>query len=208
MNTRDVIVAGAWTCIQARGVKRASIAEIARYSGVSRATVYQYFADKRDIVDAVVAGASASIFKLMGQQMATGDDLRSQLSLAAAFLAANRGSLHDGQARFDAAGSALLLIDESGELLEGFTNFLEPYVSAAKVRGELRPGLQVRSTSEWFARILMSLYVTRSRSLDLDDPAVAAAFVADHFVVSAGAATPDPIDATALFARSVPLDTV
>ena len=190
MTTRDAIVAGAWACIQARGVKRASIAEIARYSGVSRATVYQYFADKRQIVDAVVAGASASVFKLMGQAMAKGDDLRSQLSLAAAFLAANRRPLHSSQTRFDVTGAALLLIDESGELLDGFTTFLEPYVVAAQVRGEIRSELVARATAEWFARILMSLFVTRSRSLDLDDPQTAARFVTEHFTIGVDSAMP------------------
>jgi AcrR family transcriptional regulator len=197
MNTRDSIVAGAWACIQERGVKRANIAEIARRSGVSRATVYQYFADKREIIDAVVAGASKSVFKLMGQAMAQGSDLKSQLSLAAAFLAANRRSLHDGQSKFDAAGSALLLIDESGELLRGFTVFLEPYVAAAQVRGEVRSGLNPTAMAEWFARILMSLYVTRSQSLALDDPATAAQFVIDHFSVgidSTATGDADPLD--------------
>ncbi|MFI5507670.1 TetR/AcrR family transcriptional regulator [Mycobacterium sp. NPDC051804] len=200
MNTRDSIVAGAWACIQERGVKRANIAEIARQSGVSRATVYQYFADKREIIDAVVAGASKSVFKLMGQAMAQGIGLRAQLALAARFLAAHRQSLHQGQAKFDAAGSALLLIDESGELLQGFTTFLEPYVAAAQMRGEIRSGLNPVATSEWFARILMSLYVTRSQSLDLDDPAAAAQFVTDHFVIASDVGAPEAVDPIGLFA--------
>jgi AcrR family transcriptional regulator len=200
MNTRDSIVAGAWACIQERGVKRANIAEIARHSGVSRATVYQYFSDKREIIDAVIAGASRSVFKLMGQAMAQGGDLKSQLALAASFLVANRRSLHDGQSKFDAAGSALLLIDESGELLRGFTVFLEPYVAAAQVRGEVRSGLNPTAMAEWFARILMSLYVTRSQSLALDDPATAAQFVVDHFSVGVDSTAPHDADPLGLFA--------
>lgn len=201
MDTRDAIVAGAWACIQDRGVKRANIAEIARQAGVSRATVYQYFADKREIIDAVVAGASKSVFTLMGRAMAGGSDLRSQLGLAAGFLAGNRRSLHEGQSKFDAAGSALLLIDESGELLKGFTAFLEPYVAAAQMRGEIRSGLNPAATAEWFARILISLYVTRSQSLRLDDPDTAAAFVIDHFVIAADATAVDPLGLIAAPAR-------
>lgn len=200
MNTRDAIVAGAWACIQERGVKRANIAEIARKAGVSRPTVYQYFADKSEIIDAVVAGAAKSVFTLMGRAMASGGDLRSQLALAAGFLAANRRSLHEGQSKFDAAGSALLLIDESGELLKGCTRFLEPYVAAAQMRGEIRSGLNPVATAEWFARILMSLYVTRSQSLDLDDPGTAAAFITDHFVIGVEPSSSYPVDPLGLIA--------
>lgn len=185
MNTRDTIVAAAWTCIQDRGVKRASIAEIARRAGVSRATVYLYFGDRSDLLDAVVAGVSAAIFKRMGQAMACASDLKSQLGLAAAFIARTRQSLHASQESFDRSKAAVVLADESGEALGRAVAFFDPYVRAAQDRGEIRADLDTRVVSEWFARILFSLYVTPSTVLDLNDPEVASRFVTDQFSIVA-----------------------
>lgn len=188
MDTRDTIVAAAWSCIQERGVKGANIAEIARRAGLSRATVYLHFSDKTDLVDAVIAGVSAAIFKRMGRAMAQGSDLRAQLALAAAFIARTRKALHDGQEHFDPSRAAAVLADQTGEALARAVVFFDPYVRAAQDRGEIRPELDTRAVSEWFARILFSLYVTPSSVLDLEDPTTAARFVSDHFVIAA----PDP----------------
>lgn len=183
MDTRDTIIAGAWVCIQERGLQRASIAEIARQSGVSRGTVYQYFTDKSELVEAVVAGVSAAIFERMGKAMTHGNDLRSQLALAASYVARTRRPLHSGQKQFDEAATAMVLADQSGEMLRISAEFFEPYVEAARVRGEIRRDIDSRAAAEWFARIMISLYTTPSRVLDLDDPDVVARFVADHFSI-------------------------
>ena len=50
---RDAILEAALSIIAREGFHRASIAEIAGTAHVSRATVYQYFADKRDILRAL-----------------------------------------------------------------------------------------------------------------------------------------------------------
>jgi AcrR family transcriptional regulator len=50
---RDAILEAALAIIAREGFHRASVAEIAGTAHVSRATVYQYFADKRDILRAL-----------------------------------------------------------------------------------------------------------------------------------------------------------
>lgn len=67
-------------------------------------------------------------------------------------------------------------------LLGECVDFLAPYLSAAKLTGEVRKDLNVEAAGEWFARILFSLFSTPSSTLDLDDPDVVARFVTEHVV--------------------------
>jgi len=50
--TREKIVLSARELFFSQGIKKTSIEEIAHHAGVSRITVYRYFADKRDLVQA------------------------------------------------------------------------------------------------------------------------------------------------------------
>jgi hypothetical protein len=79
-----------------------------------------------------------------------------------------------------------LLADSAGKQLAATARFLEPYIEAARARGEARRDLDVQAASEWFGRILISLYTTPSQTMDLEDPEVAMRFVRDHVVVGFG----------------------
>jgi hypothetical protein len=60
--------------------------------------------------------------------------------------------------------------------------FFAPYLTAAKLTGEVRKDLDVEAAGEWFARMLFSLFSTPSSTLDMDDPEVVRLFVRDHLV--------------------------
>ena len=48
--TQERIVRAALDCFSAQGIKKTSMDDIAQAAGVTRVTVYRYFADKRDLV--------------------------------------------------------------------------------------------------------------------------------------------------------------
>jgi AcrR family transcriptional regulator len=50
--TQDKIALAALELFMAQGIKKTSVDEIAQYAGVTRVTVYRYYADKRDVVRA------------------------------------------------------------------------------------------------------------------------------------------------------------
>ena len=64
---------------------------------------------------------------------------------------------------------SLLLTKNAAVLLRECTDFLAPYLAAAKLTGEVRKDLDVVAAGEWFARMLFSLFSTPSSTLDLDD---------------------------------------
>ena len=67
-------------------------------------------------------------------------------------------------------------------LLRECTEFLAPYLTAAKLTGEVRKDLDVEAAGEWFGRMLFSLFSTPSSMLNMDDDEVVADFVRSHAV--------------------------
>ncbi len=76
----------------------------------------------------------------------------------------------------------LLLTKNAAVLLRECTEFLAPYLAAAKLTGEVRKELDVAAAGEWYARMLFSLFSTPSSTLDMDDDEVVADFVRSHVV--------------------------
>jgi hypothetical protein len=75
-----------------------------------------------------------------------------------------------------------MLTKNAAVLLRECTEFLAPYIAAAKLTGEVRKGLDVQAAGEWLSRLLFSLLSTPSLTLDLDDAEVVAEFVRAHAV--------------------------
>jgi hypothetical protein len=83
---------------------------------------------------------------------------------------------------FDADEVSLLLTKDAAVLLRECSEFLAPYLAAAKLNGEVRKDLDVAGAGEWFARMLFSLLSTPSSTLDMDDDEIVADFVRSHVV--------------------------
>jgi hypothetical protein len=77
---------------------------------------------------------------------------------------------------------SLLLTKNAAVLLRECTEFLAPYLAAAKLTGEVRKDLDVTAAGEWFSRMLFSLFSTPSSTLNMDDDEVVADFVRSHAV--------------------------
>jgi AcrR family transcriptional regulator len=144
VGTRDVILDAAAEVMRTRGLGNATTKEIARAAGFSEATLYKHFADKADLLVAVLRERSTGLARLKQALESTGDDLVASLAdvaraaiafysegfpmLASIFsqpdiLAAHR----DGMRRLDAGPH---------KANEG----LIAYLSAQRDRGHLRPG--------------------------------------------------------------------
>ena len=86
------------------------------------------------------------------------------------------------EAYFDADEVSLLMTKNAAMLLRECAEFLAPYLTAAKLTGEVRKDLDIAAAGEWFARMLFSLFTTPSSTLDMDDDDVVAEFVRSHAV--------------------------
>lgn len=180
-DTRELIVESAYACFRRQGLQKATIVDIARTAGVSRSTIYEYFSDKAAIIEACAEHASERFYREMSKAMDRGGSLEEKLSQAAVFVTQARRSIAS-EKYFDEDAISLLLTKDAAVLLRECVDFFAPYLSAARLTGEVRKDLDVEAAAEWFARILFSLFSTPSSIRDMGDPEVAAEFVRAHVV--------------------------
>jgi len=180
-DTRELIIESAFDCFRRQGLDKTTVVDIARAADISRSTVYEYFRDKAAIVEACAEGASQKFYREMANSMRKGETLEDQLVLAGVFVTKARRVI-EPEDYFDADEVSLLLTKNAAVLLRECTDFLAPYIAAAKLTGEVRKGLDVAAAGEWYARMLFSLFSTPSSTLNMDDGDVVATFVRSHAV--------------------------
>ena len=190
-DTRDLIVESAYACFRKQGLQKATIVDIAKAAGVSRSTIYEYFSDKAAIIEACAEYASERFYREMSKAMEQGSTLEEKLSRAAVFVTQERRVIAS-EKYFDQDAISLLLTKDAAVLLRECVDFFAPYLSAARLTGEVRKDLDVEAAGEWFARILFSLFSTPSSTLDMDDPEVVAEFVRAHVVRGFASDRPRP----------------
>ena len=93
---------------------------------------------------------------------------------------------------FDEDAISLLLTKDAAVLLRECVDFFAPYLSAAKLTGEVRKDLDIESAGEWFARILFSLFSTAIADTLNGQSRVVAEFVSAHVVRGFASDRPRP----------------
>ena len=68
-------------------------------------------------------------------------------------------------------------------MMPGMAVFWQPYLEAARARGEVRADLDVARAAEWVMRMVLSLVTVPGDAVDADDPASVRRFV-DEFLVA------------------------
>ncbi len=180
-DTRELIIESAMACFGRHGLDKTTVVDIARAADVSRSTVYEYFRDKAEIVEACAEHSSQKFYREMAKAMGKGESLEDKLTFAAVFVTRAR-RFFEPEKYFDAYEVSLLLTKNAAVLLRECTEFLTPYLVAAKLTGEVRKDLDVAAAGEWFARMLFSLFSTPSATLDMDNDEVVIEFVRSHVV--------------------------
>lgn len=183
VDTRDVIISAAFSCFRTRGLAKTTIVDIARAADVSRSTFYEYFRDKETVVEACAEAASQRFYRNMAKAIDRhgGSTLEGRLTRAAVFVAQARRVV-EPEVYFDAAEVSLMMTKNAATLLKECADFLTPYLTAAKLTGEVRSDLDVPSACEWFARMLFSLFTTPSAVIDMRDDDAIAGFVRAYAV--------------------------
>lgn len=182
-DTRDVIISAAFACFRTQGLRKTTIVDIARAADVSRSTFYEYFRDKETIVEACAEAASQRFYRNMATAIDRhgGSTLEGRLVRAAVFVTQAR-QVVEPESYFDQEEVNLMLTKNAATLLGECGEFLAPYFAAARLTGEVRSDLDVPAATEWFARMLFSLFTTPSPTIDVKDDEAVAEFVG-KFVV-------------------------
>jgi AcrR family transcriptional regulator len=189
--TSELIIQAAYACFAKQGLQKTTIVDIARRANVSRSTIYEYFSDKGAILEACAEHASEQFYREMSKAMDRGASVEEKLSHAAVFVTQARRAI-SSEKYFDEDAISLLLTKDAAVLLRECVEFIAPYLSAAKLTGEVRKDLDVDAAGEWFARILFSLFSTPSSTRDMDDPKVVSEFVRAHVVRGFASDRPRP----------------
>ena len=174
-DTRDVIISAAFRCFRTQSLRKTTIVDIAKAADVSRSTFYEYFRDKETIVEACAEAASQRFYRNMATAIDRhgGSTLEGRLVQAAVFVTQARRVV-EPEAYFDQEEVNLMMTKNAATLLKECADFLAPYVTAARLTGEVRSDIDLPSATEWFARMLFSLFTTPSPNIDMrDDDAVA-----------------------------------
>jgi AcrR family transcriptional regulator len=180
-DTRDALIMAAFACFRNQGLRKTTIVDIARSADVSRSTFYEYFRDKETIVEACAEAASQRFYRLMSTAIDRqgGTTLEDKLVRAAVFVCQAR-QVVGPERYFDEEEVNLMMTKNSVALLRECGEFFAPYFASAKVTGEVRRSLDITMATEWFSRMLFSLFTTPSPSIDMNDIGAVAEFFRAH----------------------------
>ena len=183
VDTHAVLISAAFRCFRTHGLHKTTIVDIARTADVSRSTFYEYFRDKETIVEACAEAASQSFYRKLARAIDRdgGSTLEDKLVRAGVFVAQAR-RLVEPELYFDQEEVNLMLTKNASTLLQECGEFLAPYVAAARRTGEIRSDVDIRSATEWIARILFSLFTTPSPTINMADDDMVAEFVRSYVV--------------------------
>jgi AcrR family transcriptional regulator len=176
VTVRERVLEGAFACVGRYGLAKTTVDDVARASGVSRATIYRHFPDGREqLVREVVAWEMGRFFRRLGEAVADAPDLVTLVERALVFAR---------QAVLDHTVLQKVLVTEPERLLPLITlqaawvlrmiaAFLMPFLERERAAGRLRPGIDLESACDYIARMFLS-FVNAPASHRLDTAAGAA----------------------------------
>ncbi len=187
---RDRILDAAYAEFEERGIGLGTMREVAERAGIGRATLYRYFPGKDQLVEAVVLREARGLMSMLEEELGAEDDPNTLLERGL-LKAVQHLRMHTLLQRVlnDEPDSILpFLTTKSAPLLEAAVEFASPYIERA-IKAERMAPVDPRLTAEWAARVLLSLVLSPSVTIDLDDPKELQWFVGTLLVGTQGGST-------------------
>jgi AcrR family transcriptional regulator len=169
---RERVLAGAYDCVARFGLGKTTVDDVARASGVSRATIYRLFAGGRDqLLRETVGWEMNHFFVRLAEAVDGAPDFSTRLEQGLAFA---RRSVLEHQVLQKVLASEPdtllpLMTIEQHRVLGFITAYLRPLLVTEGEAGRLRPGVDVDAAADHVARLLLSLIGSPGR-WDLADP--------------------------------------
>ena len=189
---RERVFAGAYACVERFGLTKTTIEDVARESGVSRATIYRLFPGGRDqLLRETVGWEMNHFFARLAEQVDDLPDLASRLEHALVFA---RRSLLDHtvlQKVLVTEPDVLLplMTLEQHRVVRYITAYLVPLLEAERDAGRLDPAVDVTGAADHLSRMVLSLIGSPGR-WDLADPDAVHLLVRQELL--GGLLLPDP----------------
>jgi len=171
LTSRERVLEGAYACIARFGLAKTTIEDVAKESGVSRATIYRWFAGGRDqLVRETVAWEMNRFFGRLADEVIGAPDFSTLLEDGLLFA-------HRAVVEHEVLQKVLLtepdrllplLTIESQRVLKAISAFLRPYLEREARAGRLALGLDQQAAADFLARMILSLISAQGR-WDLTD---------------------------------------
>lgn len=163
--TRERILEAGVRCVRRWGLRRVSMNDVAHEAGLARRTVYAHFPDREALVLAVLVRNARQGLEAAGAKVRRRRTLATQvgeLAVQVLEMPSDERSLGLGY-RPGEGSDATLRLSRVDEVADEWIAFWEPFVEAARARGEVREDVDVRAASEWITRVIVSLAVLPPR---------------------------------------------
>jgi AcrR family transcriptional regulator len=183
--TREAeIVRAALRCFRQFGMQKTTLQDVADAAGLSRATVYRYFPDRSVLITAAIDRATSDMYARAAEAAARAKTLETQI---AAFVEeqVRAGAEQRARERVRARDTDEVFVHEylhrADRAARTRVQFLQPYVEAARERGELRGDVSVSEACEWISTAMFSMIFWPSgQHFDADDPKSVSRYFARH----------------------------
>jgi AcrR family transcriptional regulator len=171
LGSRERVLDAAYFCVARFGLAKTTIEDVAKESGVSRATIYRWFPGGRDqLVRDTVVWEMNRFFGRLADAVVGAPDFATLLEDGLLFA-------HRAIVEHEVLQKVLLtepdrllplLTIESQRVLKYISAFLLPYLEREERAGRLAPGVDQRATADFIARMILSLISSQGR-WDLTD---------------------------------------
>ena len=188
-DTRERIVAATQKLLAVTGIRALTVAEVADLAGISRAWLYRQFPDKQAMVGAAIVATTDAFWS----------DARSELERLDSFAEQMIVGVRVGRGAYDDPGPVLIRLQLTepeayaacigpgvAGLIPGLAAFWRPFVDAAVARGDIAAGHDPEETSEWVARVMISIGTTPSPTINPDDPADVSRYIHRYILPGLG----------------------
>ena len=168
---RERILDAAFAVFERGGIDAGTMGDVAEAAGVGRATVYRYFPGKDVLLEALVLREARELFAMLDAELGGSDDPRTLLErgLLRALEHLRVHALLQRVISEEPDAILPLLTVKGAPLLAAAVDFAAPYIERA-VKADRIARVDPRVAAEWAARMLLSLLLTPSVTIDLDDP--------------------------------------
>src|SRR3954466_3440414 len=179
--TTERILTGALSQFEDFGVRRTTMEDVARRTGVARVTVYRRFATKERLVEAVVVWEAQRFFAELEAATARFASVEDRIveAFAHTLAAAREQRLLNRLLRTEPEAILPHVTTEGGPVLAAGRAFLARQM---KLAGTDVPGREVDAVAELVARLVLSFLLTPESAMKLESPREARRFARRYVV--------------------------
>lgn len=171
LTARERLLEAAYACVARFGLGKTTIDDVAKVSGLSRASIYRQFPGGRDqLMREVVAWETGRFFGRLAEAIAGAPDFATLLEEALVFAhrAVQEHAVLQKVLVTEPERLLPLITVQADRILHFITGFLVPYLEREERAGRLREGIDTERAADYVGRLLLS-YVNAQGAWDLTD---------------------------------------